>query len=97
MYLSFLHVFIASYLMSFYHWIICRCLDVPQFTHLPIFNFYLLIFIDREEWRKRGRERERNIDLLFYLFMHPLVDPCMGPDWGVEPVTLACMDNTRTN
>ena len=29
------------------------------------------------------RERERNTDLLFHLFMHSLVDSCMClPDWG---------------
>ena len=35
-------------------------------------NFYLLIL----------RKREKNIDLLFHLFMHSLVDFCMCPDWG---------------
>ena len=29
-----------------------------------------------------GRERERNIDWLFHLFMHSLVASYMCPDWG---------------
>ena len=31
------------------------------------------------------RERERDIDLLFHLFMHSLVDSWMCPDWGLNP------------
>ena len=34
-------------------------------------------------WEKEeGQERERDINLLFHLFMHLLVDSCMCPDWG---------------
>ena len=29
-------------------------------------------------------ERERNINLLFHLLMHSLVDFCMCPDWGLN-------------
>ena len=36
-------------------------------------------------YRETGRKRERKIDLLFYLFMHSLVDSCMGSDWGSNP------------
>ena len=32
----------------------------------------------------RERERERNIDLLFF-FVHSLVDSCMCPDGGLNP------------
>ena len=35
---------------------------------------------EREVWGER--ERERNTDLLFHLFMHSLVDSCMCSDWG---------------
>ena len=38
-----------------------------------IYIFNLLI-LEKEEGR------ERNIDLLFYLLMHSLVDSCMCPD-----------------
>ena len=44
-------------------------------------NFYLLIWgggRKRERIIRRGRER--NIDLLFHLFIHSLVDSCMCPD-----------------
>ena len=33
--------------------------------------------------------REVNINLLFHLFMHLLDDPCMCPDWELNPKTLA--------
>ena len=35
---------------------------------------------ERERW---GRERE--INLLFHLFMHSLVDSCISPDQGSNP------------
>ena len=41
--------------------------------------FKIFLFIDFEGVE---REREINIDLLFLLFMHSLVDSCMCPDWG---------------
>ena len=51
----------------------------------PLNIFY---FIDlREGGRKR--EREREIDLLFHLFMHLLVDFLYVPWSGIEPATLA--------
>ena len=34
--------------------------------------------------REKGRERERNISLLFYLFMHSWVDSCMCPDQALN-------------
>ena len=37
------------------------------------------------EFRKRKGDRERNIDLLFPLFMHSLVDFCTCPDRGSNP------------
>ena len=37
--------------------------------------FFLLIY-------RLERERERNINLLFHLFMHSLVDSCRCPDQG---------------
>ena len=50
---------------------------------LSFSNLLLLLlkflFID---FRKREERRERNIDLLFHLLMHSLVDSCMRPDWG---------------
>lgn len=48
-------------------------------------NFYWLIdwFLrEREEGREEKRERERNINLLFLLFMHLLADSSMCPEWG---------------
>ena len=49
-----------------------------------VFNFYLLIlninktiFIFNYE---KGKDGERDISMLFCLFMHLLVDSCMGPD-----------------
>ena len=31
-----------------------------------------------------GKEEEREINLLFHLFMHSLVDSCMCPDWRLN-------------
>ena len=48
----------------------------------------LFLFIDfQREWgRKRGgRERDRNISLLFCLFMHSLVGSHICSDWGWNP------------
>ena len=57
------------------------------YTWFYFFNFYLLI-LEREmegvENREGEREKEsqRDIDLLFYSFMHSLADSCMCPAWG---------------
>lgn len=45
---------------------------------------YKLILV-REE--RRGKKRERNINLLFYLLMHSLVDSYMHPERGSNPQT----------
>ena len=42
-----------------------------------------LLNLERE--RAEGSKRQRNIDLLFHLFMHLLVDSCMCPDRGLNP------------
>ena len=41
-------------------------------------DFFKKLILEREE------ERERNIDLLFHLFMRSLVDPYMCPDWELN-------------
>ena len=51
------------------------------FSFLFFFRrFFYWLILDSE--RKGGIERERNINLLFHLLMHSLVDSCMCPDWG---------------
>ena len=49
------------------------------------------IILEREEERGRGsggeRCTDRDIDLLFHLFMHSLIDSCLCPD-GMGPATL---------
>ena len=52
-----------------------------------------LLFIDWFLEREEEGEKERDIDLLFYLLMHPLVDSCICPD----PITWVHRDNTLTN
>ena len=47
---------------------------------LFLFNFFLLF----SDFKERKRERMRNIDLLFHLLMHSLVDSCMCPDLGLN-------------
>ena len=42
-------------------------------------SFFNFLLIDLRE-----RERERNINLLFHLLMHSLVDSCVCPDWGLN-------------
>ena len=46
--------------------------------YIVLFLFYLLLILEREEGK------ERNINLLFHLFMHSLVASCMCPDWGLN-------------
>lgn len=47
----------------------------------------MYIYLIYWPFRERGRERERNISLLFHLFMHSLVNSCMCPDgeWNPQP------------
>lgn len=40
--------------------------------------------------------REREMDLLFHLFMYSLAISCMCPN-GIEPVALVYWDNPLTN
>ena len=47
--------------------------------------------------RETEREREQNINLLFHLFMHSLVDSYMCPDLGIEPTTLEYWDDALTD
>ena len=42
------------------------------------------LFIYLEEGGCREKEKEKNIDLWFHLFMHSLVDPCMCPEQGLN-------------
>ena len=55
-------------------------------------GFFSILFIywfererERKGERERKRERERNIDMLFHLVMHSLVDSCMCSDQGWNP------------
>ena len=47
-------------------------------------HLYLIFFIYWLTEREEGRERERNIDLLFHLFMISLVESCMCPGHGLN-------------
>ena len=59
----------------------------PFFSPWNFLKVYLVI-LEREEGK-----RETDIDLLFHLFMHSLVDSCRCPDQpGMELGTLACWD-----
>ena len=66
-----------------------------ELTCAGILFFFNLLILEREEKGEEGRERERerkkergrerrerNIKLLFCLFIHSLVDFCMCPNWG---------------
>ena len=74
----FTNLFNRRYLNSCY---ICFCI---QFVVICCF-IYLFDWFVRERGRKGERERKRNIDLLFRLFMHSSVALCMRPDWGLNP------------
>ena len=60
------------------------------YSSFPITAFSLLLFsfclfIDfREREKERQRRGEREIDLLFHLFMHSLVASSMCPHWGLN-------------
>ena len=62
------------------------CKDVCSYGTL-IKNFFLCIDMrEREgEGREKGGESERNINLLFHLFLHSLVASFMCPDQGWNP------------
>ena len=49
-------------------------------TVIMFFKKYFLLLIFKERGKGRLRERQRNTDLSFHLFMHSLVDSCMCPD-----------------
>ena len=55
--------------------------------------------MEEEEGEKEEEKKgERNTNLLFYLFVHSLVDSCTCPDWGWNgPATLACWEDVLTN
>ena len=46
--------------------------------------FFTFLFVDFRETESKG-EKERNTDLLFYLFMYSLVDSCLCPEQGSNP------------
>ena len=62
--------FILCILIAFY-------LSPSPFTY-----FYFTEYRGRGEWREK--EKQRNIDLFFHLFMNSLVDSCMCPDLGLN-------------
>ena len=47
--------------------------------------------------REKGRERERNIDLLFHLFMHSLADSSMCPDQEQNLQPFGLQNDAPTN
>ena len=57
------------------------CLLTLKNPYLFIYLF-IHLFISKREEGGRERKKERRIDLLFHLFMHSLVDPCMRPGWA---------------
>ena len=66
-------------------WLICHPFIWSKKHSSSYVDFYLLIlFIDFGK-KEEGTKRERNIDLLFHLFMHSLVTSSMGPDQGSNP------------
>lgn len=64
-------------------------LHVNQFCPLFCSDLLVLIFFPIGFRKRKG---ERNIDLLFHLYMHLF----MCPD-GIKPETLAYQDNSLTN
>ena len=66
-----------------------------MFTYAAIFVFFPVVFFKKnflfiDFW-------ERNIDLLFHLLVHSLVDSCICPDPGLNPQPLHMGDNALTN
>ena len=49
--------------------------DIEYIRQRDLFFFFKFLFIDL-------RETERDINLLFHLFIRSLADFCMCPDWG---------------
>ena len=47
---------------------------------LHVLFFFLLFFRESKERWKGEREREREINSPFHLFMHSLLDSCVRPD-----------------
>ena len=55
----------------------------PKYSSTDVIFKFIDFFLERKrkkEVGERERHREREISLLFYLFMHSLVDSCMSPD-----------------
>ena len=60
-------------------------------------TFFFFNWFGGWEIRREGeKEKERNIDLLFHLFMHSLTASCMF-QLEIEPTTLAHRDDAPTN
>ena len=55
--------------------LVWRCMCMVSFQVVVLFFFCFCCFLFVLFWR------ERNINLLFHLFMHLFVDSCMRPDW----------------
>ena len=78
----------------------------PSIGQTPRIQFYLAIylviwcfnisFIDLGT-REEGRERERNVDLLFHLLVHSLVASCMCPDQRLNLQPWHIRDDTLTH
>ena len=56
-------------------------------------KLFLFYFIDFFREREGGSKREKNINLLFHVLMHSLVDSCMCPDQGsnLQPWSIGMM------
>ena len=65
-------------------WVICFYPPL-LFYSIEFLQRCVFLFTDFREREERRREQEKNIDLLFYLFMYLLVDSCMSPDQGLNP------------
>ena len=58
-------------------------MEILRTVPCTLLLFFKKLILEREE----GGKRERNIDLLFQLFMHSLVDSYMCPGWELNPQT----------
>ena len=72
---------------------------VREIYSFDLYSIFILtfLFIDFRDREEGGGDREREIYLLFHLFIYSLVNSCLCADWGLNLQPWHIGTNTLTN